>query len=69
MNETNVMWPCEEKSLLMSKHHLCNTGIDVRVQILYGVPKSCHNVTLFCLLYLLLFLPCKDTFMDDYDGI
>ncbi len=32
-----------------------------RVQIFLSVPKSCHHF--------LSFLPCKDTFMDDYDGI
>ncbi len=39
------------------------------VQIFLSVPKSCHNVTLFLSFLPSLFLPCKDTFMDDYDGI
>jgi hypothetical protein len=48
-----------------------NNGLKcyIWVQFFWGVPKSCHNITLLYLFYLVFFLPCKDTFMDDYDGI
>jgi len=39
------------------------------VQIILGVPKFCHSVTLSLSFLPSPFLPCKDSFMDDYDGI
>ncbi len=39
------------------------------VQFFLSVPKFCHNVTFFLIFLLSPFLPYKDTFMDDYDGI
>jgi hypothetical protein len=39
------------------------------VRILSCVPKSCHNITFFCFFLPHHVLPCKDTFMDDYDRI
>jgi hypothetical protein len=34
-----------------------------------GVQKSCHNISIFKIVLPNLFLPCKYTFMGDYDGL
>jgi len=44
-------------------------GLSVWVQILLSVPKSYHNITFFLFFLTKSFLPCKDIFVDDYDGI
>jgi hypothetical protein len=58
-----------EKSKMNQTKFQYQSLVWIKGEIFLSVQKSCHNVIIFLSFFPSFFLPSKDTFMDDYEGI